>query len=122
MPPRPLTRLRRLCLTLPEAHEVEAWGEPTFRVRNKLFAMYASPDKHHGGGRPAVWFKAGPGNQELMIKSAADRFFIPPYVGPSGWVGAWLDGRVDWEELAVLLRDAYLLVAPKRLAAQLVPS
>jgi predicted DNA-binding protein (MmcQ/YjbR family) len=122
MASRPLTRLRRLCLALPEAHEVEAWGEPTFRVRNKLFAMYAAANKHHGGGRPAVWFKAGPGNQELMIKSAADRFFIPPYVGPSGWVGAWLDGRVDWEELAVLLRDAYLLVAPKRLAAQLVPS
>ena len=38
----PLTRVRKLCLALPEAHEVEAWGEPTFRVKNKLFAMYAS--------------------------------------------------------------------------------
>jgi len=41
MPPSPLARLRKLCLALPEAHEVESWGEPTFRVRNKLFAMYA---------------------------------------------------------------------------------
>jgi hypothetical protein len=32
MPPRPLTHLRKLCLALPEAREVEAWGEPTFRV------------------------------------------------------------------------------------------
>ena len=50
MPPSPLTRLRKLCLALPDAHEVEAWGEPTFRVRNKLFAMFAAPNNHHGGG------------------------------------------------------------------------
>jgi hypothetical protein len=116
---RPLTQLRKLCLALPEAHEVEAWGEPTFRVRNKLFAMYAAADSHHGGGRPAVWFKAGPGNQALMVKAAPKRFFVPPYVGPSGWVGAWLDGGVEWEELAALLRDAYCLVAPKRLVMAL---
>ena len=116
MPTRPLTRLRKLCLALPEAHEVEAWGEPTFRVRNKLFAMYASADSHHGGGRPAVWCKAAPGNQSLMVRAAPERFFVPPYVGPSGWVGVWLDGdAVDWDELADVLRDAYRLVAPKRL-------
>jgi len=114
-----LTQLRKLCLALPEAHEVEAWGEPTFRVRNKLFAMYAAAGNHHGGGRPAVWFKAGPGNQALMVKAAPTRFFLPPYVGPSGWVGAWLDGPVEWGELAALLRDAYRLVAPKRLVMTL---
>jgi len=116
---RPLPKLRKLCLALPDAHEVEAWGEPTFRVRNKLFAMFASADNHHGGGRHAVWCKAAPGNQELMIRSAPTRFFKPPYVGPSGWVGIWLDGKVDWEEVADLVRDSYLLVAPKRLVADL---
>ncbi|MDQ3697731.1 MAG: MmcQ/YjbR family DNA-binding protein [Gemmatimonadota bacterium] len=111
--------MRKLCLALPEAHEVEAWGEPTFRVRNKLFAMYAGADNHHGKGRAAVWCKAAPGNQALMVQSAPDRFFVPPYVGPSGWVGVWLDGNADWEELPALLRDSYRLIAPKRLAALL---
>ena len=115
MAARPLTRLRKLCLALPEAHEVEAWGEPTFRVRNKLFAMYASADNHHGNGRVAVWVKAAPGNQAFMVEAAPERFFVPPYVGPSGWVGVRLDGTVDWTELAELLRDAYRLTAPKRL-------
>lgn len=115
MPPSPLTRLRKLCLALPEAHEVEAWGEPTFRVRNKLFAMYADASNHHGGGRTAVWCKAAPGNQGLMLRAAPRRFFVPPYVGPSGWVGVWLDGRTDWTELAELLRDGWRLAAPKRL-------
>ena len=115
MPPRPLTKLRKLCLKLPEAHEVEAWGEPTFRVRNKMFAMFASANNHHGGGRPAVWFKAAAGEQARMIKAAPEVFFVPPYVGKSGWVGAWLDGDVDWEMLAEFLAEGYRLIAPKRL-------
>jgi len=114
MPSKPLDRLRRLCLALPEAHEVEAWGAPTFRVRNKLFAMYAEAGNHHGAGREAVWCKAGPGNQALMVKAAPDRFFVPPYVGPSGWVGVYLDKGTDWRELAELLVDAHGLTAPKR--------
>jgi len=118
-PVRPLLRLRKLCLALPEAHEVEAWGAPTFRVKNKLFAMFADASNHHGGGRPAVWCKAAPGNQELMIGLAPMRFFKPPYVGPSGWIGTWLDGTVDWAEVADLLTDSYLLVAPKKLVTQL---
>jgi predicted DNA-binding protein (MmcQ/YjbR family) len=98
---------------------VEAWGEPTFRVRNKLFAMYASADTHHGAGRSAVWLKAGPGNQAVMLQAKPNRFFVPPYVGPSGWIGVWLDRSVDWNELDELLRDSYRLVAPKRLGATL---
>ena len=115
MPARPLTRLRKLCLALPEAQEVQTWGEPTFRVRNKLFAIFSSPDTHHTQGRPAVWLKAGPGNQPLLVRIAPDRFFVPPYVGSSGWVGVWLDGDVDWKELEGLLRDSWAMTAPKKL-------
>ncbi len=122
MPSQPLTRLRKLCLALPDAQEIEAWGEPTFRVRNKLFAMHADANNHHGGGRLAVWIKAAPGNQDLMVRTAPERFFVPPYVGAGGWIGVWLDRGVDWEELAELLRDAYRLTAPKRLLARLEQS
>jgi predicted DNA-binding protein (MmcQ/YjbR family) len=115
---RPLTRVRRLCLALPESHEVEAWGEPTWRVRKKIFAMYASIG-HHTQDRPALWLKAGPGNQPVLVRVAPDRFFVPPYVGSAGWVGVWLDHDVDWEELAGLVRDSWRLTAPKKLAAQL---
>ena len=115
MPPSPLTRLRKLCLALSEAHEVEAWGEPTFRVKNKLFAMFASPGNHHGGGRPSVWCKAAPGNQQLMIAANPARFFSPPYVGKSGWVGIWLDESPDWAEVKELVRDSWRMTAPKTL-------
>jgi len=112
---KPITRLRKLCLALPEAHEVEAWGAPTFRVRNKIFAMYAAAATDHGKGRPAMWVKAAPGDQAQMVEAAPDCFFEPPYVGPSGWVGVWLDGVVGWDDVDEFLRDSYRLVAPRRL-------
>lgn len=114
-----LVRVRKLCLALPEAHEVEAWGEPTFRVRKKMFAMYASKDNHHGAGRAAVWCKSTANNQSLMVDAHPERFFVPPYVGPSGWVGVWLDSNADWTELADILRDGYRQVAPKKLLLQM---
>jgi predicted DNA-binding protein (MmcQ/YjbR family) len=116
MASRPLIRLRKICLALPEAHEVEAWGEPTFRVRNKIFAMYAGADNHHGRGRPGLWLKGAPGDQESMVQTAPQCFFVPPYVGPSGWVGIWLDGVVEWDEVADFVRDSYRLIAPKKLS------
>ena len=115
----PLIRLRKLCLALPDAHEVEAWGAPTFRVRNKIFATYASASNHHGRGRHATWVKAAKGDQAAMVAAAPDCFFVPPYVGPSGWIGIWLDGVVDWDDVDDFLRDSYRLVAPKKLCALL---
>jgi predicted DNA-binding protein (MmcQ/YjbR family) len=111
--------LRKACLAFPESHEVEAWSEPTFRVRNKLFAMHASASNHHGAGRESVWIKSTPTNQQLLLSARPDRFFKPPYVGPSGWIGAYLDQHTDWDGLVELLRDAYLLTAPAKLRKQL---
>src|ERR671918_2855768 len=100
MPPSPLQRLRKLCLALPGAHEVEAWGEPTFRVKNKIFAMYAAANNHHGAGHHSIWLMSTPVNQSLMVKAKPKRFFVPAYVGAYGWVGVRLDGRVNWREVA----------------------
>lgn len=118
MPPRPLTRLRKLCLALPDTTEVESWGTPTFRVKNKIFAMYASENTHHGGNRPGVWLKATPTNQDLVLHAQPELYFKPPYVGPSGWIGVWLDGNIDWDALQGFIEDAYALAAPKKRAAR----
>ena len=74
-----LARLRKVCLSLPGAHEKEAWGAPTFRVNNKLFAHYRN--NHHGDGRIAAWCKALPEQQMDLVDSDSERFFVPPYVG-----------------------------------------
>ena len=113
----PLIRLRTLCLALPESSEKVAWGEPTFRVKDKLFAMYASADNHHGAGRPAVWIKAKPENQRLVVADDPERYFKPPYVGPTGWIGVWLDKRPPWAAVAALLEDGFRQAAPKTVLA-----
>ena len=115
----PRERLRELCLALPEAHEVESWGAPTFRVNNKIFAMHAGPDERLGSGRTSAWCKAKPVTQDMILRAEPDRYFAPPYVGPKGWVGVWLDRSTDWDALDGLVRDAYRLTAPKRLIARI---
>jgi hypothetical protein len=107
-----LRRLRRLCATLPEATEKLSHGEPTFFVRKKVFAMFAN--NHHNDGRLAVWLPAPIGIQEMLIESSPGKFFKPPYVGGRGWIGVELN-RVNDDELDFLLRQAWRMIAPKKL-------
>jgi predicted DNA-binding protein (MmcQ/YjbR family) len=114
MSKRVTDQLRKISLALPEATEKEAWGDPTFRVKDKIFAM-----EKRGDGRVSVWFKAPEGSQQVLIGSDPERFFRPPYVGHKGWVGMRLDRRPDWSEVGLLIRRSYRLTAPKKLAALL---
>jgi hypothetical protein len=116
---KPLTKLRKICLALPEAHEVEAWEAPTFRVKNKIFAMYAAEGNHHHDARPGVWIKSKHTVQEYLLHAAPTKYFKPPYVGPGGWTGAYLDKNPDWEAIGELILDAYRQTAPKKLLAKL---
>ncbi len=119
MPTDPIERLRKLCLSLPQAQEVEAWGAPTFRVNNKVFTIHAGPDDQRGYRRTSAWCKAKPLTQDMLLRAEPELYFAPPYVGPKGWVGVWLDRSTDWGALEGLVRDAYRLTAPKRLIARL---
>lgn len=113
-----LKRLREVCLALPEAFEKEAWGECTFRVTGgSMFAM--TDNNHHGSGHLAVWVKAPPMVQEILVNSDAKRFFVPPYMGPKGWVGVRLEDKVNWDEVAGILKDGYQLSGPKRAGMQI---
>jgi hypothetical protein len=113
--PRVLIRLRKLCLALPESYEKLSHGEPTFGVDKRMFAMFANAGNHHGRGRHAVWVKGAPGRQARAVRTDPARFFIPPYVGPSGWIGVDLDADTRWSELADILRHAWRLAAPPRM-------
>ena len=57
----PLDRLRAICLALPEAIETGGVGNPSFKVRDKIFAM-----QHGVNGRPSMWCKAPPGAQPVI--------------------------------------------------------
>ena len=109
-----LVRIREICLALPETSERLSHGAPTFFVRGKrAFVMVLS--NHHGDGRFAIWCAAPDGMQRLLLESEPERFFVPPYVGHRGWLGVRLDRRLDWDELAGIVEDAYGEVAPPKL-------
>jgi len=47
------------------------------------------------------------------------RFWVPAYVGPSGWLGIDFDDDTDWQEIAELIDASYRMTAPRRLVKEL---
>ncbi|HET6373414.1 MAG TPA: MmcQ/YjbR family DNA-binding protein [Candidatus Polarisedimenticolia bacterium] len=116
-----LKRLLEICGTLPEiVTEVvgTAGDHLALRIRKKIFAYYLF--NHHGDGRVALCCKAAPGELGRLVSEDPLRFFVPPYLGPKGWVGVRLDlSTVAWGEIGYLVEVAYRLSAPKTLVARL---
>jgi hypothetical protein len=108
----PLSKLREIIFKLPETSEKLSHGAPTWWGGKKTFATFHM--NHHGDDRVALWCKLPRGAQETLVDAQPELFFVPPYVGPSGWVGINLDAKVDWGMIAALLEDGYRTVAPKR--------
>lgn len=110
--------VREVCLSFLEAEEYLSHGSPNFRVRGgKTFATYVV--NHHGDGRIALWLNAPAGAQEHHTRAEPKHFFVPPYVGPRGWLGVNLDKGVSWKRVATLVREAYEKVAPASLIAKI---
>jgi hypothetical protein len=113
-----LERVRAICLGFPEVSERLSHGAPTWFVRGKK-TVATFVDDHHGDGILGIWCPAFPGVQAELVEAEPERFYRPPYVGPSGWLGVRLDRDVDWGEVAAILTDSYRKVAPKALVARL---
>jgi hypothetical protein len=109
-----LTKLREICLALPETSERLSHGAPTFFVRQKRAFLMVLTD-HHGDGRFAIWCAAPDGMQKMLVDADEERFFVPPYVGHRGWLGLRLDRGIHWDELTGIAEDAYAEVAPAKL-------
>jgi hypothetical protein len=114
--PSKIDRLRKICLALPGVSERSSHGEPAWFVAGKLFVTSAD---HHHDDRLGMWCAAPEGAQEMLVQAAPDRFYRPPYVGHRGWLGAYLDVEVDWDEIAGVVYRAYRHIAPKGLLAEL---
>ena len=102
-----VSTVRAFALSLPEAEERETWETATFRVRNKIFLMFSEKERH-------AWIKSVHDEQRALIAMDPDAWFAPPYVGPSGWVGAVLS-KADGAEVRELIVEAWRMTAPKRL-------
>jgi len=112
------TVVRELCLAFPDAEVFTSHGWPNFRTpKGRTFATYLV--NHHGDGRIALWLPMPPGAQDSHVNLQPKHFFVPPYVGPSGWLGVNLDTGLDWKRVAALVRTAYEHVSKPKLVARI---
>lgn len=104
----PLERMREICLALPGAHETITWGEPHFRVGDKIFAGCGGEK-----GVVALGFKLEKEHARALI--ARDPRYRPaPYVGKHGWVSVDAHDVDDWEAVRAFVEESFRLIAPKR--------
>jgi predicted DNA-binding protein (MmcQ/YjbR family) len=121
--PEIITRLRTVCMRLPEAYEEAAWVGTRWRIRNRTFAHVLFVDS----GWPPAYARAaaddGPitvvmfrssGAELEVLRNTGRPFFAP--VWRSDEVGMVLDEPVDWDEVAELVTDSYRILAPPSLA------
>ena len=111
-----LAQFLGICEAMPE---IDMSGDQhlALRIRKKTFAYYL--DDHHGDGIVSVCCKSTLERQRELVGRHPERYYVPDYVGPKGWVALRLDlPEVDWNEVANLVFAAYRLQAPRRLGDQ----
>jgi predicted DNA-binding protein (MmcQ/YjbR family) len=100
-----LPKMREICLALPDTKETLTWGEPHFRVGEKIFAGLT------------IGFKLEMDHADGLVQDA--RFHRAPYVGHKGWVSMDAVAIRSWKEVKPLVLESYRLIAPRKSFAKL---
>jgi len=95
-----IERLRKICLSLPDAVETINFGHPFFRVNKKPFCVFHEQ---------AIAFKVLKTEQSIFLEDP--RFFKTPYMHHNGWVSLHTKGKLDWMEITELVKASYDLTA-----------
>lgn len=111
-----LARVRAICMAYPEAAEKLSHGSPAFFIeKGKVYAYVWH--NHHNDGHTAVMVKtSGREEQVMLVEMDPDFYHVPPYLGPSGWIGMELNGdATDWDRIEDRIAISWEMVAPRRL-------
>ena len=86
-----IARMRAICAALPDTVETLTWGEPHFRVADKIFAGCGVTKGM------SIGCKVTKEHQAAIV--AREGFSVAPYVGKHGWIS--IDPAVvgDWDEI-----------------------
>lgn len=107
-------RLRRLCLTLPDAYEEQAWVGTRWMVRKKTFAHVLAFEIGAGPRHVVLAFRSS-GDELEVLRRAGHPFLV------LGWgrdaMGVVLDADTDWDEVRELVTESFCVMAPEKLAA-----
>ncbi len=104
--------VREIASAFPEVEENTSHGQPSLRVRGKLFA-WMSPKREAEG---AFVVRVDRDEKQLMIDSSPDVYFSTAHYEGYPAVLIRLE-RIERDELAERIEESWLIQAPKRLAA-----
>ena len=114
-----MDRLEQIVARLPETVrvDVEAWaGEPTFRVGGKTFVFTNT--------EASVLTVKVPKDEAAALTATDPRATPAGHgLGRHGWVSVEIDGRAGrdkWREVEEWGRTSYTIIAPKKLARQVL--
>jgi predicted DNA-binding protein (MmcQ/YjbR family) len=107
-----LKKMREICLSLPDTKETITWGEPHFRVGEKIFAGCGFER-----GKLTIGFKLEMDHADGIVQDP--RFRRARYVGHKGWVSMDATQVKDWREVRSFILESYRLIAPKKAQAKL---
>lgn len=115
-----LVRVRAIALALPGSAERISHGRPNFFTRTTFVHFGAVVKGDHDSRQWEQAIQVLPSGQERRALLEDDRFFVPGYTGPYGWLGMDLaPASTDWDEVAELIDMSYRVTAPKKLIAEL---
>jgi hypothetical protein len=108
------TKLRNLCLELPEAYEERAWVGTRWMVRKRTFAHVLGVEVDDAAPVVVLSFRSA-GAELEVLSHAGHPFFV------LGWgrdaMGMVLDDDTDWDEVGELVTESFCVLAPKKLIA-----
>ena len=107
-----LSKLREICLALPETTEGAQFGNPIWKAGKKTFAI-----AHSREGRLRSQFWTGGDLQATLTLDP--RCSIPAYIGHGGWIELDVEEDADWAEIEDLTLSSYRHFALKRMLREL---
>lgn len=114
-----LSKIRQICLALPETREVDAVDQPSFCVNGKVFAGIGHGEQQIGNELREVTSTAvkANGRQAALLKEG-EPYFKPKSTRGKGWIGIVLTKQSDWDMVRELVIESWKTTAPKELVSE----
>lgn len=108
------TRIRQICLALPDAYEQPAWVGTRWMVRKRTFAHVLGIETADEDAFVVMVFRSA-GEELDVLRNSGHPFFTLSW--GSGAIGMVLDADTDWDEVNELMVESFCVFAPKKLVA-----
>jgi hypothetical protein len=111
---RVLGRLAAIVSELPGTVVSAGHADTGYLIGKHRFAWLLAD--HNRNGRLELCIKTPRGDQDAVVSADPGRYFVPPYFGRYGWIGALVlpEYEPDWDELTALIERAWRTVAGAR--------